>query len=96
MFPDGVDARSVWIHACNGELQSSSPIRNAAGIEELLAEFKERHEALHREWTAAVGTHGYIKAPWRDRDNALVREYRDKLTALGYPGTSPLLPNGAR
>lgn len=65
-------------------------------IETLLAEFKSKHEALHREWTAAVGTPEYVKAPWRDRDNALVTEYRDKLTDLGYPRTAPMLGTGAR
>ena len=65
-----------------------------AAIERLLAEFKVRHETLHREWTLAVGTPGYVKAPWRDRDNALCAEYRDRATALGYRG--PLLPGGAR
>lgn len=65
-------------------------------IERALAEFKAKHEELHRQWTAAVGTPGYVKAPWRDRDNALVAEYRAKLTDLGYPRTEPLIPGGAR
>lgn len=65
-------------------------------IDALLNEFNAKHEELHREWTAAVGTPGYVKATWRDRDNALCREYRDRATALGYPGTAPLLPSGAR
>lgn len=65
-------------------------------IPELLAEFKSKHEALHREWTAAVGTPGYVKAPWRDRDNALTDEYRARLTELGYPRTEPLLASRMR
>ena len=63
-------------------------------IDQLRAEFKLKHEALHRAWTAAVGTPGYVKAPWRDRDNALVKEYRDRLSAVGYPRDEPLLPYG--
>lgn len=65
-------------------------------VDELLAEFKAKHAELHRQWTAVVGTPGYVKAPWRDRDNALVAEYRNKLTAAGYPRDAPLLPGGAR
>lgn len=60
-----------------------------ATVRQLLAEFKERHTALHRDWTAAVGTPGYMKAMWRDRDNALGAEYRAKLERAGYTG--PLL-----
>lgn len=58
----------------------TDPIRKA------LAEFNDKHAALHTEWTAAVGTPGYIRAPWRDRDNALTAEYRARLDALGYSG----------
>lgn len=61
-------------------------------VRALLSEFKDRHEALHRAWTAAVGAPGYVKAPWRDRDNALTAEYRERAEALGYVG--PLLPAG--
>lgn len=55
-------------------------------IAALRAEFKAKHDELHREWTAAVGTPGYVKAPWRERDNALTAEYRDRLDRLGYRG----------
>lgn len=55
-------------------------------IDRLLAEFRVKHAELHRAWSAEVGTPGYVKAPWRDRANAQVTEYRDKLTALGYDG----------
>lgn len=59
-------------------------------IESLLAQYQAKHTELHRAWTAAVGTPGYAKAPWRDRDNALAAEYRGKADELGYSG--PLLP----
>lgn len=72
---------------------SAAPVQHSGSeIERLLATFKAKHEQLHREWTAAVGTPGYVKSTWRERDNALVSGYREKLTALGYPKTSPMLP----
>lgn len=67
-----------------------------SNVVELLDEFKTKHEALHRLWTNAVGTESYVKAPWRDRDNALTAEYRDKLNAAGYPREAPLLASGMR
>lgn len=68
----------------------------ASEIDELLADFRKKHYELHRQWTAAVGTPGYVKATWRDRENAQCAEYRDRATALGYPRTAPLLPGGAK
>lgn len=65
-----------------------------AEVKALLARFAKEHDDLHREWTAAVGTPGYVKAEWRDRDNDLVERYTDATRALGYDG--PLLPGGAR
>ena len=56
---------------------------------ELCAQFAKEHAALHRDWTAAVGKPGYVKAHWRDRDDELVRRYRDAARAIGYDG--PLL-----
>jgi len=60
-------------------------------IRALLDEFEAKNHDLHREWTAAVGTPGYVKALWRDRDNALTKAFRDKLTAAGYPRNAPML-----
>lgn len=67
-------------------------LADARRILEVLAQFRSQHEALHCQWTTAVGTPGYVKAQWRARDNALAIEYRETLTALGYPLTLPLLP----
>lgn len=66
--------------------------KTAKTPEALLAEFKAKDNELHREWTAAVGTPDYIKRPWLDREDALLKEYREKLTSAGYPVHAPLLP----
>lgn len=64
-----------------------------AQINSLLAEYQARDAALLREWTAAAGAPGYVKAAWIDRADAIANEYRDKLTAVGYPRNAALLPS---
>lgn len=59
--------------------------------EEFLATFREAHAALHRLWTAAVGTEGYDKAAWKVLDNALARFARDAGEEAGVGRTEPLL-----
>lgn len=59
--------------------------------EEFLTAFREAHAALHRLWTAAVGTEGYNKDDWRTVDNALARFARDASEKVGVARTEPLL-----
>jgi len=59
--------------------------------EEFLAAFREAHAALHRLWTAAVGTPSYDKAAWKTIDNALARFARDAGEKVGVARTEPLL-----
>jgi len=55
-------------------------------VRKLLNQFADEHAALHRSWTAAVGTPGYTKAPWLARDRELTDRYSKSVRALGYDG----------
>lgn len=70
--------------------------RAQGSLTAVLERYRLAHEALHRRWTAAVGTPGYVKDDWRTLDNELARVFRDEATRLGHPPGAPLLQGGAR
>ncbi len=59
-------------------------------IESLRARYREANAALHRLWTKAVGTPGYVKADWALLDYALSEAFRKVADTMGHWG--PLLP----
>lgn len=58
----------------------------SSDVAALIERYRVAHEALHRLWTAAVGTPDYNKADFRTIDNELARVFRDAARALGYDG----------
>lgn len=58
-------------------------------INVLLTRYRSARTAIHRCWTKAVGTDGYVKDDWMTLDNALSRQFKDSAESLGYHG--PLL-----
>jgi hypothetical protein len=63
--------------------------QRAEQVNAVLARYREEHNKLHVQWSATVGTHGYVKQEWMDRAEGMTRRYRSKLDAIGYTG--PLL-----
>lgn len=57
--------------------------------EEFVETYRMTHATLHKLWSAAVGTEGYVKADWRLLDNTLCRYARYVAELIGYKG--PLL-----
>lgn len=56
-----------------------------------IAKYREAHVALHRMWTAAVGSATYDKASWRALDNALSYFAREAAAKFGIGPTESLL-----
>jgi hypothetical protein len=57
---------------------------------DLLTRYRAAHNAIHRCWTKAVGTDGYVKDDWMVLDNVLSRQFGDCAESMGYHGA--LLP----
>jgi hypothetical protein len=59
-------------------------------LETLRARYRDANDALHRVWTLATGSPGYIKSDWMLLDRALGETFRTLAEAMGHRG--PLLP----
>lgn len=55
-------------------------------VRAVLTRYREEHGKIHDQWSAQVGTPGYVKQEWMDRSEGLIQRYRSQLEALGYSG----------